>query len=113
MRRLLFGAVSAFLAASSLALFSAPARAADDEPKVTFELSSGTVVAGGSKQVTFTVTNISDDDLGHPTLGFSPTWWDSEKVNYALDEEACHPGTWTERECSLSPSPLPPGRSAK
>jgi uncharacterized repeat protein (TIGR01451 family) len=113
MRRLLFGAVSAFLVASSVALFSAPARADDDERKVTLELSSGAVLAGGSKLVTFTVTNISDEELTNPALGFLQTAWDPEKVNYTLDEEACHPGQWTERECSLQPSPLPPGRSAK
>jgi hypothetical protein len=111
-RRLIFGAVSAFLVASSLSLFSAPARADDDEQKVVLELSSGTVVAGGSKQVTFTVTNISDDALGNPRLGFLQSAWDPEKVNYTLDEDACHPGVWTPRECSLDPSPLPPGRSA-
>jgi uncharacterized repeat protein (TIGR01451 family) len=112
MRRLLFGALSALLVASSLSLFSAPARADDDELRVRFELSSGTVVAGGSKQVTFTVTNISDDELIDPRLGFSRTWWDSEKVNYPLDDEVCHTGMWMEIECSLSPNPLPPGRSA-
>jgi uncharacterized repeat protein (TIGR01451 family) len=101
------------LVASSLSLFSAPARADDDGQKVTLELSSGAVVAGGSKQVTFTVTNISDDELRNPALGFLQTAWDPEKVNYTLDEEACRPGEWTERECSLEPSPLPPGRSAK
>jgi uncharacterized repeat protein (TIGR01451 family) len=111
MRRLLFGAVAAFLVASSLSLFSAPARADDDEQKVIFELSSGTVLAGGSKQVTFTVTNISDDELIDPRLGFSPTWWDTEKVNYPLDDKVCHPGTWMAIECSLSPNPLPPRRS--
>ena len=113
MRRLLFGAVSAFLVASSLSLFSAPAQADDDERKATLELSSGTVVAGGSKQVIFTVTNISDDEVTNPALGFLQTSWDPEKVNYTLDEEACHTGQWADRECSLSPSPLPPGRSAK
>jgi uncharacterized repeat protein (TIGR01451 family) len=113
MRRLLFGAVSAFLVASSLILFSAPARADDDERKVTLELSSGTVVAGGSKQVAFTVTNISDDELRNPALGFLQSAWDPEKVNYTLDEEVCHPGVWTNRECWLAPNPLPPGRSAK
>jgi uncharacterized repeat protein (TIGR01451 family) len=112
MRRLLFGAVSAFLVATSLSLFSAPARADDDEQKVTLELSSGTVLAGGSKQVTFTVTNISDDELIDPRLGFGQTSWDPEKVNYPLDDEVCHPGTWMEIECTLSPNPLPPGRSA-
>ena len=112
MRRLLFGAVSAFLVAGSLLLLSAPARADDDELRSTLELSSGTVLAGGSKRVTFTVTNISDDELIDPRLGFGQTSWDREKVDYPLDDAACHPGTWTEIECSLAPDPLPPGRSA-
>ncbi|HEU5108119.1 MAG TPA: hypothetical protein VFT95_06135 [Micromonosporaceae bacterium] len=112
MGRVLSGAISAFLVASSLSLFSAPARADDDELKSTLELSSGTVLAGGSKQVTFTVTNISDDELTDLRLGFLQTAWDHEKVNFPLDDEVCHPGTWTETECSLFPDPLPPGRSA-
>lgn len=113
MRRILFGAVSALLVAGCLLLFSAPARADDDEPQSTLELSSGTVLAGGSKQVTFTLTNIGDENLVDPVLGFDRAWWNSEKVNYPLDDEACQPGEWMPIECSVFPNPLPPGRSAK
>lgn len=113
MRRLLSGIVTAFLAASTMALGAAPAWAddEDDDIRVRVELSSGTVVAGGSKQVTFTITNISEHELRNPVLEFVPSSWDRAKVNFPLDEKVCNAGGWIGPGCPLTPNPLLPGRS--
>ncbi|MEV6631440.1 hypothetical protein AB0M54_11885 [Actinoplanes sp. NPDC051470] len=113
MRRLLTGAVALFLAASAVTLTASPASAGpEDELRVAIELSSGKVVAGGTKQVTFTITNISDDDLWNPVLEFEENSWDHDRITIAIDREVCDAGGWIGDGCALTPNPLLPGRSA-
>ena len=111
MRRLLTGAVAAFLVAGSTALFSSPAQAA--EHHVSVELSSTKVQAGGSKLVTFTVTNIGDKPLVKPVLAINQESYHYEVVRYPFNAELCRPGPVLSMDCPLTPDPLLPGRSAK